>query len=400
MGIIFVVALLARLATIYLVVGWDGIYTADASGDDKIAYSLIEGKGFTIDGTALAYRGPFYPLFLAAIYKVFGYRHWIAQLIQIFIGSLSCLVGYLIGARLFSKAVGLLSALIMAGHPYLCLLTGYLLTETLFTLLLLLAVLWVVKFIDKPSWKQCLGAGLWLGVANLTRPIALAFPFFIFLWFWLNLRTKKDVLRMTLLIISFMSLVITPWAYRNYRVFHKFIPVYIGLGRNLWGGNNPEVFKKVDKRGTWYMPDSIRIKTNLSEIDLDRRYTKLALEFIKENPKQFLILLYFKFLKFWQWGYSSTLRNTIITFLYGILFFPFMVLGFFLSLKHSRQTWIIHLLAIYFTIVSLIFFGSDGSSGTRYRVPLEPFLSIFVAYGLISLIKKYYPESRLLKFLE
>ena len=54
----------------------------------------------------------------------------------------------------------------------------------------------------------------------------------------------------------------------------------------------------------------------------------------------------------------------------------------------------------FFTIVSLIFFGSDGSSGTRYRVPLEPYLSVFAANGLIRLIKRYWPKSLLLRILE
>lgn len=402
LSIIFIGAFLIRLATICLITGWEGIHGADADRYDKVARSLIEGKGFALEGTVvILYALPVYPLFLAAIYKVFGHKYWIALLIQTFIGSLSCLLGYLIGTRLFSKGVGLLTALIMAVHPYLSLLTVYLITETLFTLLLLLAVLWLIKSDKEPSLKYCLWIGFWLGLATLTRPLTLIFPFFIFIWGWLNFQTKRAAFKTALLTTLFMSLVIVPWAYRNYKVSGNFIPFYIGTGSNLWMGNNPEVFKKVDKRGTLYLPDNLRIKkTDLFEVELDRRYGKMALEFIRKNPKEFLILLYFKFLRFWQWGYPTTLRNTLATFLYGVFFFPFMVAGFFLSLKYSRRAWILHLLVVFFTTFSLIFFGSDGYTSTRYRVPLEPYLSIFAAYGLMSFIQRYWPKSLLLRILE
>ena len=400
LGIIFVVAFLIRLTTVYLVTGWDGIYTADSARYEKAARNLIAGKGFAIEGIAIvSYTVPGYPFFLASTYKVFGYKHWVVRLIHVLIGSFSCLLGYLIGARIFNKAVGLFAACIMAVHPYLSLLTAYLLAETLFTFLLLLTVFWLIKSDQGLSLGYCLAIGICLGIAALTKPLMLAFPAFLFLWAWLNFQNKKVAFKVTFLIVLFMSLTIAPWTYRNYRISGEFIPLCTGIGDNLWEGNNPEVFQNVDKRGMRYFPEKIRIKEDLSGPELDRRYARLAWQFIRENPRQFIILLYYKFLRFWQWGYPSTLRNKIIIFLYGIFFFPFMIAGFFLSFKYSRRSWILHILALYFTTVILIFFASDGTSGIRYRVPLEPYLSIFAAYGALYFMRKYFLNSDLLKFL-
>jgi 4-amino-4-deoxy-L-arabinose transferase-like glycosyltransferase len=390
LSVIFALAILIRIIAVFLVTGWEGTHSTDEHNYSAISRSLIEGNEIQGENLGTFHQRPLYMFFLAAIYKVFGYQRWPVQLIQVFISSISCIICYFIGLR-FSKKIGLLSAFITAVHPYLSLLTAYLLTETLFILFFLLAILWFIKVIDQPTFRNCLGSSIWFVLAILTRPQISLSLFLILFWVWLNIKNKMASLRVTILVSFLVAILLAPWAYSNYKFCGKFTVPFPGV--LLWAGNNPEAFRKAELRGKMHIPDSIKIAADLPESEKDKQYTELAFAFIKENPEKFMILLYYKFLRFWQWGYSTTIRNTIVTYLYGLLFFPFMLAGFFFSFKYSRKIWILHFMILYFTILSLIFFGADNSSGTRYRVPLEPLLSIFAAFGLLGWLNRYLPKS-------
>ncbi len=358
LSVIFALAILIRIIAVFLVTGWEGTHSTDEHNYSAISRSLIEGNEIQGENLGTFHQRPLYMFFLAAIYKVFGYQRWPVQLIQVFISSISCIICYFIGLR-FSKKIGLLSAFITAVHPYLSLLTAYLLTETLFILFFLLAILWFIKVIDQPTFRNCLGSSIWFVLAILTRPQISLSLFLILFWVWLNIKNKMASLRVTILVSFLVAILLAPWAYSNYKFCGKFTVPFPGV--LLWAGNNPEAFRKAELRGKMHIPDSIKIAADLPESE--------------------------------KGGYSTTIRNTIVTYLYGLLFFPFMLAGFFFSFKYSRKIWILHFMILYFTILSLIFFGADNSSGTRYRVPLEPLLSIFAAFGLLGWLNRYLPKS-------
>jgi len=62
-------------------------------------------------GSKIFYQSPLYPYFLAIIYRLFGHNLFTVRVIQFIIGSLNCILIYLIGKKAFSPRVGLLAAL-------------------------------------------------------------------------------------------------------------------------------------------------------------------------------------------------------------------------------------------------------------------------------------------------
>ena len=70
----------------------------------------------------------------------------VVRIIQAFIGTLTCLNIYLIGKQVFDKDVGKISLLIASIYPFPVYYTGALLTENIFTFLLSLSVLQLLKF--------------------------------------------------------------------------------------------------------------------------------------------------------------------------------------------------------------------------------------------------------------
>jgi len=57
---------------------------------------------------------PLYLYFLATVYKVFGHNIFLATLIQHALGALSCVIIYLIGEKIFNRAVGIITGLMMS----------------------------------------------------------------------------------------------------------------------------------------------------------------------------------------------------------------------------------------------------------------------------------------------
>lgn len=58
--------------------------------------------------------GPLYAYFLGGIYSIFGHDWLLVRLVQIVVGSASCVLVYIVGKRFFRAGVGRLAGIIAA----------------------------------------------------------------------------------------------------------------------------------------------------------------------------------------------------------------------------------------------------------------------------------------------
>ena len=77
---------------------------------------------------------------------------------------------------MFGPSVGTTAGWLAVAHPLLVFFSGYLLTETTFCAMLLVALLATAEWLKTPRRARALGAGLLWGLAALTRPTALPLP--------------------------------------------------------------------------------------------------------------------------------------------------------------------------------------------------------------------------------
>ena len=119
---------------------------------------------------------PGYSLFLAAILAVTDGSTAAAMLVQHLIGLAASLLVYLIGHRLFGPLAGLTAALLTALDVELALYEHAVMTETLFTVLLLGALALVLLRLPGSIWLKVMGFGLLAGTATLVRPTGLLLP--------------------------------------------------------------------------------------------------------------------------------------------------------------------------------------------------------------------------------
>ena len=186
---ILVIALLIRL-------GWV-LYTpalpvSDFVGYNSLAHRLVNGLGYSS-----TYRVPGYPLFLAALYALFGDDLLFPKLANAILSTLTCLFTYLIADKAFSRKVALTASGIVALLPSHVLYAGLLATESIFTCLMLGSTTLFLFALERADrrWLLLMASGFVLGLAALVRPIALFLPgMWMFFLLWKRYSLPKAIL--------------------------------------------------------------------------------------------------------------------------------------------------------------------------------------------------------------
>lgn len=388
--IIFLIALIVRFAYILFFPQIESSGFVDAIEYNKIAESLISVGHFPGD----VRWPPLFPLFLAGIYSLFGYNLFFVRLIQALISSFTCFLVYLIGKNSFDKKTGFISGLLAVFYPGFISYTGHILTETLSTFLITLAVYFLMKALSggENKWKWYIFTGIILGLVSLCRSEMLFFPFFLALVITLIYQNKKQVLKGFTILLFAVVITISPWTARNYVLFHKFIPITVGFGRALWLGSYHEEWLG------WYL-NREPIKTLYREnntIEFSEKLTKMGIENIRRHPFLYLTFCIKRFFRFWLTGHSNTVKgleesftSTIqnrkyriffmkLLFLFvnmGIIFLSF--LGIFITRKHWRTAFLLLSAVIYKIILHSALYSSP-----RFQIHIMSLMLIFAAVGV------------------
>jgi 4-amino-4-deoxy-L-arabinose transferase-like glycosyltransferase len=146
---------------------------------DQIDYaalgqSLAHGTGYTLDGHPTAFRPPGYPLLLAISFTLFGDSLLPVRAAQAFADLATCLLVFVLGRKLFPERTGLIGAGIFAMFPIQILYVPVIMSETVFTTLLMLYLVLCTR--GPQSWKQGILEGIVLGAGALVRPTILFLP--------------------------------------------------------------------------------------------------------------------------------------------------------------------------------------------------------------------------------
>ncbi len=224
---------------------------------EKSFYAMVmnwfHGYGYSniaTPGCPSAYRSPGYLFFLTALYSIFSSQNtWAQAIVQnlVVVGILWLV--YAVGNRLVGKRAALIGGLLMACYPY----TFYHYTQYYHTFLssffLLLIVYCLLRLKDGRRWMWAVATGVSIaGLAYIQGTILPATPFFVL---WLLIMWWPDwkrTLKATVVMGLVSAALIAPWTYRNWTIFHTFIPLTTDLGFGLAKANNPNIYE-LTKRG-------------------------------------------------------------------------------------------------------------------------------------------------------
>jgi 4-amino-4-deoxy-L-arabinose transferase-like glycosyltransferase len=177
-------------------------------------YSLSRFSGKAPEPDAV--RAPGYPVFLVPLvdYPPTGFMLWRISLLQALLDSFSVILALAIFRMIMPEGWALSAALLTAISPHLISASIYLLSETLFTFLMLLSLWLTVKMIQYHRKALAFAAGMLIAAAALTRP---TLQFFIIPLAGVLL-SGRDRGRHTVLVLALIAgfvLTFSPWLARN-----------------------------------------------------------------------------------------------------------------------------------------------------------------------------------------
>ena len=267
----------------------------DAAQYDAIARNLLSGSYAIQPGVPTMHRLPGYPFFLAVIYAVCGHRLVWALVVQAVIDTLACFTLLWAGSLIYPDSrrrwVAVLPAALYAVYLPSILVTRMISSELLFCVLLIIGAYHLLVWFRDGRTARAAVAGFFLGLADMTRGGLLPFAGLVAALGALSRRRPGGA---ALLLASHL-LVLTPWAVRNYVVFHQ-LRLYSTLGgKSLWAGNNPYSHGDYPPVASPEFRSFLRDRPEFVEYEKkavdgrfaaegDRAYARLAVQFMREHP--------------------------------------------------------------------------------------------------------------------
>jgi 4-amino-4-deoxy-L-arabinose transferase-like glycosyltransferase len=345
-----------------------------------------------------------YPVLLAPVYAIAGGAPFAGLIVQAIFGALLAVAVWVLGRRLWDEMTGRLAALAVAVYPLLIFFSGMLLSETLYALCLVIAAYPLMCWWRSGGAGQALLSGVALGVATLARPTAPAWAILlVLLAVLLRLRPWPRLARETLALALGGALIVLPWTVRNTVSLGEFVPLTTGGGCALYDGNNPYVIEKAELHGGALSLRSVEPYASefrgLSEVEIDRLSLARAVDFWQQNPEKLPQMAVWKQARLWRataqagrtgwWMAPEAVPARIATLAdplllsYGLAL-PFFLLGAFLALRRPREGGFVLLVAIVAqALLATLYWGS-----LRFRVPVEPFILLLAAHGLMTLVRR------------
>lgn len=208
-------------------------------------------------------------------YKIFGVTAIAARFLSIIFGTLTIVVVYLLGRRLFNEKVALIASFLMAISAYYARYTLMEMDHAMMFFILLAFYFFIKELGDKKQLSYL--SAIWLGVALLIKPITLPFIASFVVCFFLISFTKANMrqfissnVKRMIGIILILFLFTTPILAYNYIlyeqkgisdvIFSRFLGINQGIYENLQGYNKTFVLGEVFSLG---LPAFIKSYWNL-----------------------------------------------------------------------------------------------------------------------------------------
>ena len=391
---LLVVLAVACLVRVGLIVSIDSpqevprnLAESDAATYYVIGDNLLSGVGYRYseDQPPTARRTPGYPVFIASVFRVFGRNFNAVRGVQCVLDVVS--VAAIFGLTLLlteSRAAALLAALGYAIYPPAILSTTYIMTETLYTLLLLVFALACVLALKARNLTLYLTAGIMLGLAVLTRPGGFLLPVAVLV---VALFVRRTVWRGLVILMLAFVVTILPWGIRNKHVLGKFTVTSTLIGHNLYKGNHlPSQGAYFWSTDSLLTPDLKQRLTGVSEVQKDSILQAEAVKGILENKGAVVLLMLKKIPRLWLnlgYGRAPSRQSLAIAALHlliiGFAFFGvFKIPGGIRYLSFVPITTVLLSSLLYLTVASEV----------RFVFPLVPMLLPYSAVGFLAATRR------------
>jgi hypothetical protein len=345
---IFLVALLIRLLVLHQLGDVDPIPT----GTDMLSYfsraqRLLNGEW---PGPGVFYYHPIMPVLIAFSFKLFGVNSLSPQVLNCILGAVACPMLAVVGTKLFSWRVGVLSGWLLAlyqGNAYY----STVILDVPLTTLALVAALWALS---QPTPQVGVIVGLVLSLGILGRSTLTVTAITLVGWLVATRHYHTG-----LVILLTIALCLLPVIARNARYGRMAITSSGPL--NLWIGNNP------DANGTYNIQEGGEAHQRAEAVRrTGRQWLSQVISYVKQEPLDWLQL---------------TLRKAAM---FIALPDGFMPNNVNLILDGLRNSWLLRVLPRYWAFFILCFAGRlILRSHWRESIPLAV---IYIPYAATTML--------------
>ena len=364
----------------------------------RIARSIVQGHGFSSPlyhpTGPTAWMTPVYPYILAGIFELFGVytkaAAWATLTLNSIFSALTCVPIFYVVRRSFGERVGVWATWAWAVFPYAVYLSADFVWDTALSTLLVAILLTMTFRLERHA-----GSGLWMlyglfwGVTALTNPSVLTLlPVF---GIWAAIRLYRQGERWFLQacaagLIFFATL--APWEVRNYRDFHRIIPLRDSLGLEMWVGNNGDTSTwAVDSSHPSENPLELAQYEQMGEVAFMAKKMRQALSFISSHPGTYAVLVVRRIIYTWT-GYWSFARDYLAVedmdpwnMLMSIPVTILMLLGLRRAFREGKDTAALY--AAIIIVYPLIYYIVHPH--LRYRHVIDPYVVALACYAVVPL---------------
>lgn len=365
--------------------------STDPDSFGRLARNWATGAGYRFaSGEPLTtFRGPGYPLMLAAIYLLFGRLLPGAVVLQCLLSAVVCVVAYYICRRVFRPSIAYVAALICAVHPLLIWYAPRIRYEYLLALALMLAISFSLRLQDSRSFKDACLTGFFFGYAALVNQIVILLPLFLFVVLYLFEKREFIPIKFTATTLAVMVATITPWTIRNYEISGQIIPVNSGgIALFVEGNCQSEHYNEaplqltklriIDKKCAERLLGHRSGSTFSFEAQgIDKALTPYAMSYLLHRPWDLAAKALVQMLRFWY--LSDTPAGSLFL---AVIEAPLLLLalvGAWVTIRSYKGGLVLVLTILYFNLLYAAIYVEG-----RYSTPVIPYVAILSAVGLHS----------------
>src|SRR6266571_3544755 len=398
-GLVFALAFAVRLLYIWQIRASPYFDVPLIDGPNYFRMAAAIAGGSLAAGHQVFWQPPLYPYFLALLFVTIGTRMAWIYAVQAAVGSLSCVLTYLIGRRLFGDRSACGAALIMAFYGPLIHFDAQPLIPVLHIVLVLAGLLMLLRAAPAPG--GFLAAGVLWGLAGVATPnILLAVPPAA-AWVWGRSGRSGRCAAMFALGVALPVAAVTA---RNVLVAREAVLISSNGGINFYIGNNPDYDRTIRLRPGGEFERLAQEPENLGIVKASARshyFAGRAWQFLREYPAE-AFRLYARKARDLVAGreiprnqdpyiyrresslFSLLLWRSFVSFPFGLVA-PLALAGLVAGSRGSsddRRSGV-RLLLLYaasYAVSVLLFFPTD-----RYRLPLVPVIALLSGNFLAAL---------------
>ncbi len=246
--ITFVLCLFGTCFILFVVSPITGLSKNFGAGNDgyiQLARSLVKGDGYVFEpgGSEVFHRPPLYPLFLVPV-VLFpeGLQRYVIVIPQSILVAFIGMMIFKIAKQLYNQNVAITALLFFLVNPWVYWNAKNPMTSILQAFLYLIFAYFSAQELFNKSGFKSWQIGLIIGTAGagLALTHAAMLPVVLLLIGTLFITTLiKNRNRISTPLFAGLAVIcfIAPWTYRNWVVFHKFLPISGGGGLAYFNGN-------------------------------------------------------------------------------------------------------------------------------------------------------------------